>query len=359
VAREIAPHYDDWEKAGGVPRAVWRKAGEQGFLAMEAAEEYGALGSADFRYNAIISEELAYVGAPSVGFGIHTDMAVPYILLYGTPEQQARWVPGIVSGELIVAIAITEPDTGSDVAAIRTSALREGDHYRLNGQKTFISNGLLADLVVVACKTDPAAGHRGISLLVVERGMAGFERGRRLEKVGLHAQDTAELFFNEVQVPAANLLGAEGKGFYFLMQRLAQERLTIAVGAVAGAEQALEWTKTYCRERQAFGKPLTAFQNTRFRLAEMQTEVEIGRVFLDHCIMLHVAGKLSAEKAAMAKWWLTDMQGRVVDQCVQLHGGYGYMLEYPIARAWVDARAQRIYGGTNEIMKELIGRTLS
>lgn len=358
VAREIAPHYAAWEQAGYVDREVWRNAGRKGFLTPEAPEAFGGLGSADFRYNAIISEELAYAGAPGVGFAIHSDMVAPYILLYGTPEQQARWVPGLVNGDLVAAIGMTEPNTGSDVSSIRTTAVRQGAHYLLNGQKTFISNGLLADLVVVACKTNPQAGRRGISLLVVERGMPGFTRGRRLEKVGLHAQDTAELFFENVPVPLDNLLGEEGKGFYYLMQRLAQERLTIAVGAVAGAEQALAWTTQYCKERTAFGQPIGSFQNSRFKLAEMQTEVEIGRVFLDHCIMLHVAGALSAEKAAMAKWWLTELQGRVIDQCVQLHGGYGYMLEYPIARAYIDARAQRIYGGTNEIMKEIIGRSM-
>ncbi len=356
--REIKPYHAQWEKDGMVSRDVWRKAGANGFLCMDAPEAYGGQGAADFRYNVIISEELIRVGASGVGFGIHTDMVVPYITYYGTEEQKRRWLPGLTSGETIAAIAMSEPNTGSDLAGVLTTAIRQGDYYRLNGQKTFISNGLLNDLVVVVAKTDPNASHQGISLLVVERGMEGYERGRRLEKIGLHAQDTAELFFRDVKVPVDNLIGLEGMGFVYLMQRLPQERLSIAAGAIAVAEQVLDGTVQYCRERMAFGRPIGSFQNSRFKLAEMKTEVEIGRIFLDHCIMLLTQSQLSVEKAAMAKWWCTDLQLRVINQCLQLHGGYGYMLEYPVAKAFIDSRAQSIYGGTNEIMKEIIGRAM-
>lgn len=355
---EIAPHHQQWEADGIVPRHLWRQAGTLGFLCMDVPEEFGGMGVSDFRYSAIVIEELARINASGPGFAIHSDMVVPYITKYGTAAQKERWLPRLATGEWIAAVAMTEPNTGSDLAGVSTTAIRRGDHYLLNGQKTFISNGILSDLVVVVAKTDPQAGSRGISLLVVERNMAGFERGRNLEKIGIHAQDTAELFFRDVEVPQENLLGQEGHGFYYLMQGLPRERLTIAVTAVASAEAALTWTIQYCRERTAFGQPIGKFQNSRFALAEMHTEVEIGRVFLDHCIMLHNAGQLSADKAAMAKYWTTDMQWRVTDQCLQLHGGYGYMLEYPIARAFRDCRAQRIYGGTNEIMKEVVGRAL-
>jgi alkylation response protein AidB-like acyl-CoA dehydrogenase len=303
-------------------------------------------------------EELMYANAPGVGFSLHADVAAPYLAAYGTDEQKARWLPGVVSGDLILAIAMTEPSTGSDLAAVRTTALREGDGYVLNGQKTFITNGLLSDLVIVVAKTDPAAGRKGISLLVVERDMEGFRRGRKLEKIGLHAQDTAELFFDNVRVPAANRLGEEGKGFAYLMSNLPQERLTIAIKAVAACEFGLDVTAQYCRERSAFGQPIGTFQASRFALAEMQTETQIARVFVDRCIEDLNAGRLSNEAAAMAKWWTTELEGRVLDRCLQLHGGYGYMLEYPIARAYLDARVQRIYGGTNEIMKEIIGRSM-
>ena len=356
IEREISPFYQTWEDAGLVSRAVWQKAGAQGFLSMDVPEVYGGGGASDFRFNAVVTGELARAGASGVGFSIHNDMVVPYLRDLGDEEQKQRWLPKLASGELIGAVAMTEPDTGSDLAAVRTTAERRADHYLLNGQKTFISNGILNDLVVVVAKTNPAAGARGISLLVVERGMEGYERGRNLEKVGLHAQDTAELFFRDVRVPFTNLLGEENRGFAYLMQKLAQERLAIAIAAVAAAEAALAQTVAYAKQRTAFGKPIGSFQHSRFKLAEMQTEVEIGRVFVDDCIRLHNEGVLTAEKAAMAKWWTTDLQVRLVDQCVQLHGGYGYMLEYPIARAYVDARAQRIYGGTNEIMKEVIGR---
>lgn len=356
VHGEMAPYHGQWEEAGIVPREIWLKAGAQGFLAMDVPEAYGGLGESDFRYSAIVIEELARAGISGPGFSIHSDMVVPYLLNYGSEEQKQRWLPGTVTGECITAVAMTEPNTGSDLAAVATTAVRHGDHYRLNGQKTFISNGILNDLVVVVAKTDPAAGRKGISLLVVERGMAGYERGRNLEKIGLKAQDTAELFFTDVQVPRENLLGEEGRGFSYLMQGLPRERLAIAVLAVAAAEAALAMTITYCRERTAFGRPIGTFQNSRFKLAEMKTEIAIGRTFVDRCILAFNRGELSVEEAAMAKWWTTELQKRVVDQCVQLHGGYGYMMEYPIARAYLDTRAQTIYGGATEIMKEIIGR---
>jgi alkylation response protein AidB-like acyl-CoA dehydrogenase len=358
VQKEVAPYYDQWEQDGCVTRALWQKAGAQGLLGVNLPEAYGGGQADDFRYSAVVIEELMHANAPGVGFSLHSDVAAPYIVAYGTAEQKARWLPGIAAGELILAIAMTEPSAGSDLAAVRTTARREGDVYILNGQKTFITNGLLSDLVIVVAKTDPDAGRKGISLLVVERPMAGFRRGRKLEKIGLHAQDTAELFFDNVAVPAANLLGEEGKGFAYLMSNLPQERLTIAIKAVAACEFGLAVTTQYCRERTAFGHPIGSFQASRFALAEMQTETQIARVFVDRCIEELNAGQLSSETAAMAKWWTTELEGRVLDRCLQLHGGYGYMLEYPIARAYLDARVQRIYGGTNEIMKEIIGRSL-
>jgi alkylation response protein AidB-like acyl-CoA dehydrogenase len=358
VQKEVVPYYDQWEKDGCVSRELWRKAGAQGLLGINLPEAYGGGEADDFRYSAIVAEELMHANAPGVGFGLHADVAAPYIAAYGTEEQKERWLPGIAAGELILAIGMTEPSTGSDLAAVRTTALRDGDDYILNGQKTFITNGLLSDLVIVVAKTDPEAGRKGISLLVVERGMEGFRRGRKLEKIGLHAQDTAELFFDNVRVPAANLLGEEGKGFAYLMSNLPQERLTIAIKAVAACEFGLAVTAQYCRERTAFGRPIGTFQASRFALAEMQTETQIARVFVDRCIEDLNARRLSNEAAAMAKWWTTELEGRVLDRCLQLHGGYGYMLEYPIARAYLDARVQRIYGGTNEIMKEIIGRSM-
>ena len=358
VEREIKPHHEAWEKAGIVPRELWHTAGENGFLCMDVPEEYGGLGVTDFRYNAIVSEELARVGASGPAFPLHTDIVVPYITAYATAVQKSRWLPKLVTGEHISAIAMTEPNTGSDLQAIQTTAVRDGDHYLLNGAKTFISNGILSDIVIVVAKTDPSQKAMGTSLLVVERGMDGFERGRNLEKIGMHAQDTAELFFKDVRVPVDNLLGQEGAGFLYLMQKLPQERLTIAAMAVSAAEAALEWTLTYAQERHAFGRPIGKFQHNRFKLAEMKTEVTIGRAFVDRCIEELNEGNLTAEKAAMAKWWTTEMQVRIIDQCLQLHGGYGYMLEYPIARAYIDARVQTIYGGTNEIMKEIVGRAM-
>jgi len=358
VEREIAPFHAEWERAGAVPRDLWQAAGRQGFLCMDVPEEYGGAGARDYRFNVVIGEELWRAGATGPGFVLHTDIVVPYITNYGTPEQRQRWLPRCVSGECITAIAMTEPGAGSDLAAIRTTARRDGDAYLLNGQKTFISNGILNDLVIVAAKTNPEAGHKGISLLVVERDMPGYERGRRLEKIGLHAQDTAELFFHNVRVPRDHLLGEEGQGFRYLMEQLPRERLAIAVGAVAAAEAALEQTIRYCREREAFGRPIGALQSVRFTLAELVTEVQIGRVFVDQCVLALNRGELTAETAAMAKWWTTELQQRVVHACLQLHGGYGYMREYPIARAFLDARVQTIYGGTTEIMKEIIGRSL-
>jgi alkylation response protein AidB-like acyl-CoA dehydrogenase len=359
LAREAIPHHDQWEADGQVDRAVWKAAGAAGLLGTDVPEEYGGGGVPDFRYNAVVTEEISRAGTTGLGFSLQNDVTAPYLLRLATEEQKRRWLPGFCSGEIITAIAMTEPGTGSDLQGIKTTAKRnaEGD-WVLNGAKTFITNGILADLVIVVARTDPDAGSRGFSLLVVERGMAGFERGRRLKKVGLKAQDTAELSFTDVHVPAANLLGEEGKGFGYLMQNLAQERLSIAVGAIAGASRALELTVAYTKDRTAFGSPVSTFQNTRFELAEMDTEVTVTQVFVDRCIREHVESVLSAADAAKAKWWATDVQKRVVDRCLQLHGGYGYMLEYPIAKAFVDARVQSIYGGTNEIMKEIIGRSL-
>lgn len=358
--REVVPHIDEWDRAGITDRSMFLRAGEAGFLGMDAPEQYGGGGNHDFRYNLIAAEEIQYAGANAAGTGIglHNDVCLPYFLHSTTEEQKARWLPGICSGELITAIAMTEPGIGSDLASMSTSAIRDGDHYVVNGSKTFITNGIHADLVITAVKTDPSQRHAGMSLLVLERGMDGFERGRNLEKMGMHAQDTAELFFTDVHVPIENLIGTEGDGFLQLVRNLPQERLNIGMAAVAAARAAFEWTLPYCKERTAFGQSIGSFQNSRFRLAEMATEITIGETFIDRCVMAHNAGELTAEEASMAKWWGTDLQGRVVDACVQLHGGYGYMDEYPISRAYTDARVTRIYGGTNEIMKEIIGRSL-
>ncbi|HVL85029.1 MAG TPA: acyl-CoA dehydrogenase family protein [Pseudonocardia sp.] len=359
VAKEITPFHPQWERDGQVSREVWLAAGATGLLGMDVPEEYGGGGVADFRYHAVLDEELVAAGASGIGFPLQNDVVAPYLLRLATEEQKRRWLPGFCSGEIITAIAMTEPGTGSDLQGIRTTARRDGNgDWILNGSKTFITNGIMADLVIVVARTDPAAGSRGFSLLVVERGMPGFERGRRLEKVGMKAQDTAELSFADVRVPADNLLGEQGRGFVHLMQNLAQERLSIAVASVAGAARALRTTVEYVKERKAFGRPVSAFQNTRFELAEMDTEVTITQVFVDRCLHEHVTGELSVPDAAKAKWWASDLLKRVVDRCVQLHGGYGYMLEYPIAKAFVDSRVQAIYGGTNEIMKEIIGRSL-
>jgi alkylation response protein AidB-like acyl-CoA dehydrogenase len=355
--REVQPFHAKWEDDGVVPRELWRKAGEQGLLCMSLPEEYGGA-AGDFLYSAIMIEEQGRVLATGPSFSLHTDIVVPYILHYGTDEQRQTWLPKLARGEMISAIAMTEPGTGSDLQAVRTSAVRDGNHWSINGAKTFISNGQLADLVVVVCKTDPKAGAKGTSLIVVETDREGFRRGRNLEKIGMKAQDTSELFFDNVRVPADNLLGKEGMGFVQLMQELPQERLVIAIQAIAAIEAALEHTLAYVKERKAFGKPIIDFQNTRFRLAELKTKATVARVFIDECIARHLRGELDVATAAMAKYWTTDLQCEVVDQCLQFHGGYGYMWEFPIARLYADSRVQKIYGGTNEIMKELIGRTL-
>jgi alkylation response protein AidB-like acyl-CoA dehydrogenase len=355
--------YGEWERAGIVPRDVFAMAGSRGFLGMAVPDRYGGAGAEDFRFNLIIGEETQRAGVGSFGLGItlHNDICLPYFLSYCNEEQRQRWLPGIASGELITAIAMTEPGIGSDLAGLSTRALRDGEHYVVDGAKTFITNGINADLVITAVRTG-AGGHqdrhRGISLIVLERGMDGFDRGRNLEKLGQHAQDTAELSFSNVHVPVENLLGEEGEGFRYLVSNLPQERLSIAASAVAAAEAALGWTLEYVRERHAFGQPIGSFQSLRFTLAELRTETDIARTYVDRCTQALDAGELTPEDAAMAKWWCTELQGRVVDRCLQLFGGYGYVLEYPIARAFADARVTRIYGGANEIMKEIVGRSL-
>jgi alkylation response protein AidB-like acyl-CoA dehydrogenase len=360
LTAEVVPHLADWDAAGIVPRELFTTAGRSGFLGMDVPEEYGGGGVPDFRFNAVLGEEVMRIGAAGAGLGLtlHNDICLPYFLAYCTDEQKRRWLPGIASGELVTAIAMTEPGIGSDLASMSTTARRDGDDYLVNGAKTFITNGVNADLVITAVKTDPAQRHKGMSLLVVERGMAGFERGRNLEKIGQHAQDTAELSFTDVRVPVANLLGEEGAGFTQLVANLPQERLSIAISAAAAARTALEQTLEYAKERKAFGRPIGSFQNSKFVLAEIATEVDLAEHYLDDCVRALNAGELTAVDAAKAKWWCTELQGRVLDRCVQLHGGYGYMTEYPIARAYADARITRIYGGTTEIMKEVIGRSL-
>lgn len=355
--REAVPFHAQWEKDGHIDRALWNKAGEAGMLCSHIPEQYGGMG-ADFLYSAVVIEEQARLGLTGVGFSLHSDIAAPYILHYGSEAQKQHYLPKLVSGELVTAIAMTEPGTGSDLQGVKTTAVLDGDEYVINGSKTFITNGWLADLVIVVAKTDSKAGAKGISLFLVETSTPGFSRGKRLEKVGMKAQDTSELFFQDVRIPKDNLLGKEGMGFVYLMQELPQERLTVGVGAIASAEAAVQWTLDYTRERKAFGRPVADFQNTRFKLAEMTTEVQIGRVFVDRCLELHLNGNLDVPTAAMLKYWGTDLQCKVIDECVQLHGGYGYMWEYPIARAWADSRVQRIYAGTNEIMKEIISRAL-
>jgi alkylation response protein AidB-like acyl-CoA dehydrogenase len=358
IAKEVAPFHEQWEKDGVVSREVWLAAGRQGLLGIDIDEEYGGGGESDYRFYTVMGEELARAGVHGPGFAVHNDIIGGYLGVLTTDEQKRRWLPGYCSGEIITAIAMTEPGAGSDLQGIKTTAVRDGDDYVLSGQKTFITNGILSDLVIVVTRTDPEAGHKGISLLVVERGMIGFERGRNLEKIGLHAQDTAELYFDNVRVPKENLLGEEGEGFVYLMQRLPRERVAIGVTALAGAEKAFEETLEYSRTREAFGRPIGRFQHNRFTLAEMKTELTVARAFTDRCVMEHVDGKLSTEEASMLKWWNTELCNRVVDRCLQLHGGYGYMAEYPIAKAYLDARIQSIFGGTTEIMKEIIGRGL-
>jgi acyl-CoA dehydrogenase len=359
VEREIRPHQERWRDQGQVDREAWRKAGAQGFLCPWLAEAYGGAG-ADFVYSVVIMEELARAYESGFAMGLHSDIIVPYLASFGNEDQKRRWLPGCASGEIVTALAMTEPGTGSDLAALTTTAVRDGDDYVINGSKTFISNGQLCDLVIVAAKTDPdpANAHKGISMFVVEAGRPGFAKGKRLHKMGMASQDTSELFFEDCRVPAAHLLGVEGGGFMMMMQKLQQERLCVAIGAVAGAEQVLADTIAYTKERKAFGKPLSKFQNTQFKLVECLAKVEVGRAYIDKVVAEHVAGKHLVKECSIAKFWSTDMAQEVVDTCLQFFGGYGYMLEYPVTRAFMDARVQRIYAGTNEIMKVIVAKQL-
>ena len=357
LEKEAAPYHEQWEQEGQVPRDLWTKAGEQGFLCSMVDEQYGGLGT-DYRYPAVVSEEISRLGLTGIGWGLHTEIVAPYIEHYGSEEQKQKFLPKMVSGELIGAIAMTEPGAGSDLQGVKTTAVRDGDEWVLNGSKTFITNGQNADVVIVVAKTDPKAGAKGISLFLVEEGMKGFEKGKNLKKVGMKAQDTSELFFQDVRLPADGLLGEEGKGFIYLMQELPQERLGIAVNGLAMAESAFEQTLEYVKERKAFGQRIADFQNTQFKLAELHTELEVARVYVDRCLELHIQGRLDIPSAAAVKYYVTDLQCKVIDECLQLHGGYGYMWEYPVARMFADARVQRIYGGTNEIMKNIISRAL-
>ena len=355
---EITPYHEQWERDGQVSREVWLKAGEQGFLCSSVPEEYGGAG-ADFLFSTILLEEMAYANATGPGFHLHSEIVAPYITHYGTEEQKRKWFPKMISGECITAIAMTEPGAGSDLQGIKTMAIKDGNEYVINGQKVFITNGQMADLVIVACKTNPTEGAKGMSLVIVERGDEGFERGRNLDKIGFHAQDTSELFFDNVRVPTFNLLGEEGRGFVQLVEQLPQERLIVAVRCVAQVEAALQWTVDYTNERKAFGKPLTGFQNTRFKLAEIQAELVTQRVFIDKCIELLLAGELDAVTGAIAKMKTSEFMCQALDDCLQMHGGYGFMAEFPIAKAWTDNRYARIAGGSTEIMKEIISRELT
>lgn len=355
LQREVVPHQEAWEEAGIVSRDAWRKAGEAGFLVTWADEKYGGAGVKDFRYDQIVCEELAYINEPGFILPLHSSLCAPYLDTFGNEAQKDRWMPDIVAGKKILAVAMTEPGAGSDLAGMRSHAEKKDGHWQLNGSKIYISNGILADLVIVAAKTNPANPH-AMTLFMLEAGMPGFERGRNLKKLGMKSQDTAELFFNDVKVPEENVLGQVDFGFYYLMQMLAQERLTNACGAIAGARAAYDVTRTYVTERKAFGREIAKFQNTRFKMAEMKTEIDIGQVFVDRCVMDHNAGRLKDDIAAEAKLWTTELLCKVVDQCVQLHGGAGYMWEYPITRMYANARIQRIFAGTSEIMKEIIGR---
>jgi alkylation response protein AidB-like acyl-CoA dehydrogenase len=359
IDKEMMPNFLEWEQIGSAPRELFQVAGQNGFLGTAVPEQYGGGGVTDFRFNQAMNEQMAFAGVTGAGLGLtlHNDTCLPYFLTYATDQQRRRWLPGIVSGELITAVAMTEPGAGSDLSGIRTSAVRDGGEYIVNGSKTFITNGINADLVITAVRTGPDR-HRGLSLLILERGMPGFERGRNLQKVGMHSQDTAELSFTDVRVPLANLLGEENRGFFQLVAKLPQERMSIAVAGVAEARAAFENTLRYVQERRAFGQPIGSFQHSRFVLAEIATEIDVAQTFVDRCVDDLNAGELSGPDAAKAKWWVTELQGRVVDRCVQLHGGYGYMLEYPVARAFTDARVTRIYGGTTEIMKDVIGKSL-
>ena len=358
VEKEITPFHEGWEEQGFVDREVWRAAGANGFLCMPMPEAYGGAG-ADKLYSVAQMEEIARAGVSGIGFGLHSEIVAPYILHYGTEAQKKKYLPLLATGEMVGAIAMSEPAAGSDLQGVKTTAIKQADgSYLLNGSKTFITNGWHADLVIVVAKTDPAAGAKGTSLLLVERGMEGFSKGKRLKKLGMKAQDTSELFFDNVKVPAENLLGGEGKGFICLMEQLPWERLQIAIGAVAAAQAAIDWTVTYVKDRKVFGQAVASYQNTRYTLAELQTEVQVARVFVDKCCELVAVDKLDTATASMAKYWCSDLQCKVMDECVQLFGGYGYMWEYPITRAYADARVQRIYGGTNEIMKEVISRSM-
>jgi acyl-CoA dehydrogenase len=358
MSKEIAPHHEAWEEQGYVDRDVWRKAGENGFLCMTMPQEYGGSG-VDRLYSVVQMEALGRAGFSGIGYGLHSEIVAPYILHYGTEAQKQKYLPKLASGEMVGAIAMSEPAAGSDLQGVKTTAIKQADEsYLLNGSKTFITNGWHADLVIVVAKTDPSAGAKGTSLVLVEQGMPGFEKGKRLKKVGMKAQDTSELFFGNVRVTPDHILGGEGKGFICLMQELPWERLQIAIGAVASAQAAIDMTTQYVKDRKVFGQPVAAFQNTRYTLAELQTEVQVARVFVDKCSELLLQDKLDTATASMAKYWCSDLQCKVMDECVQLHGGYGYMWEYPITRAYADARVQRIYGGTNEIMKEVISRSM-
>ncbi|MBM7553614.1 acyl-CoA dehydrogenase family protein [Thalassobacillus pellis] len=359
LEKEAYPHFEQWEKNGEIPRSFWRKMGAQGYLCPWLEEEYGGVG-ADFGYSVVINEELERVGTGLIGIGLHNDIVVPYIHQYGTEEQKKRWLPGCTSGDFITAIAMTEPGAGSDLAAIKSNASRAGDHYILNGEKTFITNGIHADLVLVVCKTDTKADppHKGISLLMVEKGTEGFKKGKQLNKVGLHSQDTAELIFEDSKVPTDNLIGKEGEGFYYLMKHLQQERLIVAIGGIAASERMLELTISYVKGRKAFGQSIASFQNTQFKLVELQTEVEIGRTFLDRTITAHMNGQDVVKEVSMAKWWITELTKKVASECLQLHGGYGYMEEYEIARRFRDAPVAAIYAGSNEIMKTIIAKKI-
>ncbi|MBJ7336392.1 acyl-CoA dehydrogenase family protein [Mycolicibacterium sp.] len=356
--KEVAPHTDEWERAGLTDRSVWLKAGETGLLGWEAPEEFGGQGITDFRFNAIMNEEYYATGSAGVGFGLQNDIMASYLVHMTTDEQKERWLPGFVSGELITAVAMSEPGAGSDLAGITTTAVRDGDDYVINGAKTFISSGILADLVVTAVKTDPSAGHKGVSLIAVEADAPGFVKGRKLDKIGVRSADTAELSYTDVRVPVANLIGEENRGFYHLMRNLPAERLGIAIHAVAQARRALELTKAYALDRKAFGQPIGTFQVNRHAIADMSVLLDVMQVYVDRCIAGVNAGTLTAEEAAGAKLWTTEQQWQIIDRCLQLHGGYGYINEYEIARLWRDARVQRIYGGTSEIMRDLIGRKM-
>lgn len=358
IERELVPHAEKWEHERIVDRSAYAAAGKYGLIGFNMPEEYGGGGVEDFRFNAIVDEELARYGGPAPSLSLQNDVVGPYFKSLANEEQKKRWMPGIVSGELILAVAMTEPGAGSDLAGIRTSAVRDGDHWIINGSKTFISSGINSDLVVVVTRTDPDAGHKGFTLFVVERGMEGFTRGRKLDKMGLHAQDTAELHFDNVRVPSANLLGEEGRGFYHLMHNLPSERLGIAISAIAGARETWCQTLQYAKDRRAFGQSIGSFQHNRFLLAEMDTELDVSERYIDRCLQAVIEDDLTAVESAKAKWWCTEVAKKVIDGCVQLHGGYGYMMEYRVARDYCDARIQTIFGGTTEIMKDIIGRNL-